>query len=233
MDKLNIFISFSAGFASFFSPCFLPLIPAYLGSMGAVVFQVGKTTGMPVLKSRALLVTFFFVAGFTTVFVLLGFSAGLVGSLLLEYRGVLCRLGGIIIILFGLNQIGIFKMSLLERSWSFLSRRTFSSGLGASFLLGAIFSLGWSPCIGPVLAGILLLSLSAGSPAAGGFYLMVYSMGMAVPFLVLALFLDKLLERMRGLRRFMPLFQTVSGIFLLILGIMLVSGLSFNVAAFL
>ncbi|MDO9574620.1 MAG: cytochrome c biogenesis protein CcdA, partial [Candidatus Contubernalis sp.] len=174
MEDLNILIAFSAGILSFFSPCVLPLIPVYLASMGARAFQgEGSSKDLP-SRGRALLVSLSFVLGFTLVFVIMGASIGFLGRAFLEYRQVLYRIGGLLVILLGLKQLGLLKVSFLEGSWKISGSTGRTSGLIGAFALGAIFSIGWSPCVGPVLAGILLLSLVAPSPFTAAGYLFIY-----------------------------------------------------------
>jgi cytochrome c-type biogenesis protein len=228
VTDLNTIIAFSAGLISFFSPCVLPLIPAYLASMGAQLYD--KEPG---LKSRMLVMSLSFVLGFTIVFITMGVSAGLLGSLLLEYRETLYRLGGVIVIFLGLRQLGIFNLPFLEHSWSVVSRAPVTRGVFSSFLMGAIFSLAWSPCAGPVLAGILLLAMGAGSSYTAAFYLFAYSMGLAVPFIAMAAFWNIFSGRLTKLNRFLFLFTRLSAIFLLFLGFMLFSSLFLKITSIL
>ncbi|RJX23847.1 MAG: cytochrome c biogenesis protein CcdA [Dethiobacter sp.] len=225
---LNVAVAFGAGLLSFFSPCVLPLIPAYMASMG-----VQLSAKEPALKGRLLTMSLAFVLGFTLIFIIMGISAGLLGSLLLEYREALYRLGGVIVFFFGLKQLGIFNLPFLERSWSGISRAPAARGIFSSFLMGAIFSLAWSPCAGPVLAGILLLAMGAGSPSTAAFYLFVYSMGLAVPFIALAVFWDVFLGRLKKLNRFHAVFTRLSAVFLLLLGFLLFSGLFLKITSIL
>ncbi|UNC93088.1 cytochrome c biogenesis CcdA family protein [Candidatus Contubernalis alkaliaceticus] len=225
MQDLNILIAFTAGILSFFSPCILPLIPVYLTSMGAWAFQAENPSGKFFSQGRALLVSVSFILGFTLVFVIMGASIGFLGKVFLEYRQILYRTGGLLVIFLGLKQLGLMKVSFLERSWKISGSVGRTSGLMGAFALGAIFSIGWSPCVGPVLAGILLLSLAAPSPFTAAGYLFVYSMGFAVPFIIIALFLEGITGKLMRLNRYLPYFNRAAGLLLIIIGGLLVSGL--------
>jgi cytochrome c-type biogenesis protein len=230
--NLNILIAFTAGLFSFFSPCVLPLVPAYLASMGAQLDLREKEKEIA-LKGRTLMMTFAFILGFTIVFVLMGVSIGFVGDFLFEYRVLLNRIGGVIVFTFGLKQLGLFRIPFLERSFSGIFKAPSSRGFFSLFILGIIFSLGWSPCAGPVLASILLLAMGAGSPSTAAFYLFAYSMGLALPFLTMAVFWEGVLVRLKTLHRYLPLFTVLSSVLLLILGVMLFSGLFLKMASIL
>ncbi len=222
---LNYPIAFGAGILSFFSPCVLPLIPVYLGAIGALGFSGEGSEQQWSRKEGAMPVALAFILGFSTVFVILGLSVGSLGYLLLEYRESLYRLGGVVVVFFGLKQLGLLKLPFLERGWGLRLKTPFGSGVAGSFLMGAIFSLGWSPCVGPILASILLLAMGTGEPSVAAVYLLIYSAGLAIPFLLLAFFLEKISTRFRGLYSYMPLITKISGVLLLVFGILLIGGL--------
>lgn len=224
MEELSIYIAFTAGILTFFSPCVFPLIPVYLASIGAWAFPGESSPEGNTSRGRTLLVAFSFILGFTLIFVVMGASIGFLGRLFLEHQQVLYRSGGLLIILLGLSQLGFLKVPFLERTWKVSGDRGKTTGVTGAFLLGAVFSIGWSPCVGPVLAGILLLSLTAPSPFTAAGFLFVYSMGMAVPFLIIALLLEGITGRLKKLNRYLPFFNRASGLLLLIIGGLLVSG---------
>ena len=231
ITDLNTGIAFAAGLISFFSPCVLPLVPAYLASMGA---RIGVEKGQDeVIKGRVFLMTLAFILGFTVVFILLGVSFGLIGNFLYAYRVLLNRIGGIVVFAFGLKQLGVLRISFLERSFGGIWKAPSSRGFFSLFILGMIFSLGWSPCAGPVLASILVLAMGTGSPSTAAFYLFAYSMGLALPFIMMAFFWERILVRIKKLHRYLPLFTVISAVLLIILGVMLFSGLFLKVAAIL
>lgn len=229
---LNLAIAFGAGLVSFFSPCVLPLIPAYLGSMGALAFP-DRDAGEEEIRATGKAVSFTaaFVLGFSLIFILLGISAGLAGGLVMEYRDVLFRIGGAVVILFGLQQLGLLRIGFLERSLKGSGGVPKKTGFLSSFIMGSLFSLGWTPCVGPVLASILLLAMGTGSPVSAGYYLVAYSLGMAVPFMVIALFLEKFMQKRKSFNRYLPLISRISGILLLLVGFLLISGLFLRFAS--
>ena len=223
---LNIFIAFTAGVLSFFSPCVLPLLPAYLGALGALAIPGGKIKGGDLPgRNRLLLLALAFICGFALIFIAMGLAVGLLGRVLLQHRELIYRLGGLVIIFFALVQLDLLKISYFQRSWRFASRAPAAGGFVGAMIMGAVFSAGWSPCVGPVLGGILLLAMVAATPLQAAFYLVAYTAGMAVPFFLVALFLEGFMRKRGKLNRYLPLFARLGGILLLLLGISLVSGL--------
>ena len=232
---LNILIAFSAGLLSFFSPCVLPLLPAYLGALGALAFPGSgetKENAHPGRK-RVMLLALAFVGGFAVIFISMGLAAGFLGQALLVHRELIYRIGGIIVILFGLVQLGVFRLSILERSWRLRDRAPAVSGFFSAFIMGAIFSAGWSPCVGPVLGGILFLAMATASPLQAAIYLVAYTVGMAVPFLLVAFFMEGFMAKRKNINKYLPILSRLSGLLLLALGILLVSGLFLRLTAML
>lgn len=229
---INIAIAFGAGLVSFFSPCVLPLIPAYLGSMGALAFPSAGPDEKEIRGTgKAVYFTAAFVLGFSLVFILLGISAGLAGGLVVEYRDILFRVGGVVVIVFGLQQLGLIRIGFLERSLKGSGGAPKKAGFLSSFIMGALFSLGWTPCVGPVLASILLLAMGTGSPFSAGYYLVAYSAGMAIPFMLIAVFMEKFMQKRKTLNRYLPWIGRISGILLLFVGFLLISGLFLRFAS--
>lgn len=229
---LNVLIAFSAGLLSFFSPCVLPLLPAYLGALGVLAFPgAGEVKDKGLGRNRIMLLALAFIGGFAVIFISMGLAVGFLGQALLVHRELIYRVGGIIVIIFGLVQLGVFRFSLLERSWRL--RAPAVGGFFSAFVLGAVFSAGWSPCVGPVLGSILLLAMATGSPLQSAFYLVAYTAGMAVPFLLVAYFVEAFMARRKSINRFLPLLSRLSGVLLLLLGILLVSGLFLRLTAML
>ena len=224
--SVGILVAFTAGLLSFLSPCVLPLVPSYLSfvtGMSLEDLQEG-------IDRRATLVhATLFVAGFTAVFTLLGASASFLGQFFRAYEVWVARIGGLVLIVLGLHLMGVFRLAPLLRE-----KRVHLHDRPAGYLgtlgIGAAFGAGWTPCIGPVLGGILTLAASRDQFWSGVGLLFVYSMGLAVPFLLSALALDRFLQAFKRFRRFLPTVQIVSGALLVVLGFLLLSG-SFTLLA--
>ncbi|MCJ7630478.1 MAG: cytochrome c biogenesis protein CcdA [Longimicrobiales bacterium] len=219
-ESIGITIAFGAGVLSFLSPCVLPLVPSYLSfvtGMSLEDLQEG------VDRRATFIHSLLFVAGFTGIFLLLGASASFLGQFLKIYELWIARVGGIIIIVLGLHLAGAFRLTPLMRE-----RRVHLHDKPAGYLgtvgVGAAFGAGWTPCIGPVLGAILTFAASQEQFWAGVGLLFVYSMGLAVPFLLSALALDAFLRVFGRFRRFLPVVQLMSGVLLVILGLFLVTG---------
>lgn len=222
-SALGIASAFAAGVVSFLSPCVLPLVPGY------VSYLAGHHAADPRRHVRvrhrlpALMLSSFFVAGFSSVFVALGASATLLGQLLLQYRHVANIVGGSIIIVFGLFMTGFLQIRSFQHSLHFHLR--ISGGHPATaYLLGLAFGFGWTPCVGPVLGAILTLSAVSNSVAAGIVLLTTYSLGLGVPFLVSAVFTDRLVERYREVKRIGRILYVIAGAVMVITGVAMLTG---------
>jgi cytochrome c-type biogenesis protein len=215
---LGVAVAFAAGLLSFLSPCVLPLVPSYVG------FLTGMT--LPEMAGRrrtALLHGLCFVAGFSLVFILLGASATALGRALNYYQVWLQRLGGLLIIGFGLVCLGVFKVDFLTQERRLHLEQKPVGYLG-SVLVGMAFGAGWTPCIGPVLGAILGLAATSGDVSRGMLRVGVYSAGLAVPFLVAAVAVESFLSWFQRFRRFLPWVMRVSGVLLIFVGLLLLSG---------
>jgi cytochrome c-type biogenesis protein len=215
---LGFVVAFAAGLLSFLSPCVLPLVPSYVG------FLTGMT--LPEVTGRrrvALTHAILFVAGFSLVFILLGASATALGRALNYYQVWLQRIGGALIILFGLLCLGVFNPRLLNQERRLHLERKPVGYLG-SVLVGMAFAAGWTPCIGPVLGAILGLAATSADVSRGMLLLAVYSAGLALPFLVAAVAVDSFLDWFQRFRRFLPWVMRISGIMLIFVGILLITG---------
>ncbi|MFB9275819.1 cytochrome c biogenesis CcdA family protein [Cohnella cellulosilytica] len=224
-DPLFLFGVFSAGLLSFFAPCILPLLPvyaAYLSGTGAKdANREGVNTGSIRLRPVLIVRTLLFVLGLSTVFIFLGFGSGTLGTLFTSSRFI--AVCGAVVVLFGIYQTGWIKLAFLERERKVSAERIDKGGYIGAFLLGLTFSFGWTPCIGPVLAGILSIAAGEGSPVYGGFMMFVYTLGLAIPFLLMSVFSDFILARIRRLYKFMGLIRAVSGCILILMGIALMT----------
>jgi len=223
--QLNILTAFLAGLVSFVSPCVLPLIPSYLSFLTGTSLEDLKAADTAAAKGRVLAHAIAFVAGFTLIFVLLGLSASTVGAVFADHKDTVARIGGVIIIILGLNMMGVFKIPALMMDKRFHLRPRKQS-LAISFVVGIGFAAGWSPCIGPILAAILLLAQNENIPQAT-FLLFVYSMGLAIPFLITAAAITQTLGFFNRIKRYLPAIEFVSGLILVGTGLVLVT-LSFT-----
>jgi cytochrome c-type biogenesis protein len=215
---LGFLVAFFAGLLSFLSPCVLPLVPSYVG------FITGMTLPEVTGRRRAALThALLFVAGFSLIFVLLGASATALGRALNYYQVWLQRVGGVLIILFGLMCLGVFKGGLLTQERRIHLERKPVGYLG-SLLVGMAFAAGWTPCIGPVLGAILGLAATSGDVTRGMGLLAVYSAGLALPFLIAAVAVESFLDWFQRFRRFLPWVMRISGVLLIVVGVLLVSG---------
>ena len=220
MTSVSLGVALMAGVLSFLSPCVLPLVPSYLSfvtGMSLEDLQEG-------VDRRATLVhSLLFVAGFSLIFILLGASASFLGVFLKHYEDWIARIGGVVIIILGLHLVGIFRITPLLRE-----RRIHVNDKPAGYLgtlgVGAAFGAGWTPCIGPVLGAILTLAGTQDTVWAGVGLLSVYSLGLAIPFLLSALALDAFLKGFSRFRTLLPIVEKVSGVMLIVLGLLLVTG---------
>ncbi len=216
--NLGLFVAFAAGVLSFLSPCVLPLVPSYLGFITGMSIEE-----MSNRRRTAMTHAFLFVTGFSLVFILVGLSATALGRALNFNSVWLARIGGVMIILFGVYLLGIFKLPFLEREKR-LHLENKPLGYLGSVVVGMAFAAGWTPCIGPVLGGILTMASTQQDLARGAGLLAVYSAGLAIPFLVTAWAVESFFQWFEKFRRFLPLVQKASGALLILVGVLLVSG---------
>ena len=220
MDFANITLglAFLAGLASFLSPCVFSLVPAYVGYLS------GRAAGGENNKFVTFTHGLAFVLGFSVVFILLGVAASAFGGLLYDIRGWLAKIGGIVVIIFGLHMIGVYRIPFLEYDTRVQSVPDQKLGYLSSALLGVFFSAGWSPCVGPVLGAILTLAINGGNVGQGASLLTAYSAGLAIPFLVAALGIGWVGTALRKYGKAMRYVEIAMGVILVIVGIMLFSG---------
>lgn len=207
-----------AGAASFLSPCVLPLLPGYLSFIsGASLDELAQGDRRVVVRTLA------FVVGFALVFTALGAGAGFVGGALLRNRRVLQIVGGVLLVIMGVVTSGLIPLGRLERERRLLPFRSPRSLLGAG-LTGVAFSIGWTPCVGPILASILTLAASRRDPLAGAVLLLVYSLGLGVPFLLSGLFFTRAMGAFAAVKRHMGAVRAVSGMILVAYGLLMIGG---------
>jgi cytochrome c-type biogenesis protein len=231
---VTIGLAFIAGLASFLSPCVFSLVPAYIGYLsGRSMATVGNGEGVQrSSRLQAFSHGLAFVLGFSIVFILLGLAASVIGQVLYDIRPIIAKIGGVVVVLFGLHMTGIFRIPFLEydlRPQTVMDERR---GYFASAMMGVFFSAGWSPCVGPVLGSILMLALDQGSIAQGAQLLASYSAGLAIPFLIAAIAIGSVTQFIRKYRKSMHYVEIGMGVILIIVGVMLFLGIFEQMARF-
>ncbi len=235
MADNQLFMStvFAAGLLSFFAPCILPLLPVYVSTLSSDLagnksktFTIGKLILHPML----ILKTFIFVSGLSTAFILLGFGAGALGNLI--YNVWFFRVIGIIVIILGIHQTGLIHLNFLEREKKVTLKASKGNSLLSTYLLGLTFSFGWTPCIGPVLGAVLGVAASEGQALYGGWLMFIYSLGLLIPFMLLAIFSDLLLGRLRKLNKHMTKIKIAGGIIIILMGVLLLTNSLNNFTVF-
>jgi cytochrome c-type biogenesis protein len=221
----NILISFAGGILSFLSPCVFPLVPGYVSMISGVSIDglKGETGSTAAAKRAVVLNSLAFNAGISLIFLALGATAGFVGSALTN--NIYIRIiGGIVIIAFGLQLMGILKVGALYKDTRFLNSGDKPSGLISSFTLGLAFAAGWTPCIGPILGGIIGLAATSGGWQSGFVLSAFYSLGLALPFLLVGLFINQFLTFSRGFKKHLHTVEVISGVLLVAIGLLVASG---------
>ena len=221
LGNFPVLASLFAGILTFISPCILPLIPVY----------ITLVTGLSVeeLDNKKNLLSVFlssicFVLGFTTVFVFLGLSVTIIGQFFVNNMETLRIVGGIIIIVFALHLLGIFKIKLLYKQFGWMDKIKRTSNYFTIYLIGCAFAFSWTPCVDPILASILIMAATQGTIAKGTFLLLIYSAGLAIPFILTALFIGRFFVVFNTLKKYYRIIEIVSGILLVLMGILIISG---------
>ena len=234
MENVTFFGAFVAGVLSFISPCVLPLIPGYLSFISGVSLEemrgmpvaatVGGatvTTGVSAAAKRQVIITsLFFILGFSLVFVGLGASATVLGQFLMQKLTIFGKIAGVLLIIFGLHTIGVFKIPFLLNEARVQANTKPASLLGAT-VVGISFAFGWTPCIGPILAAILAVASQQDSVNQGIALLSVYSLGLAIPFLLTALAINQFFEAFKKIRRYYHTIEIVSGTLMIVIGVLI------------
>lgn len=213
MQEVNIFLAFGAGFLSFVSPCVLPLYPAFLSYItGMSVSELQDENKH--LTRRSIFHTLIFLLGFSAIFIVLGFGTTLIADFFLIYQNLIRQIGAILIVFFGFVVLGVFNFDFLSKSRT-ITIKDRPAGYFGSFLIGMAFSMGWTPCTGPILVAVI--SLAASHPEQGMVLMISYVLGFAIPFLLLAIFIG----RFKWIRKHNQLIMKIGGIIMILFGIAL------------
>lgn len=221
MHEISILVAFTGGVFTFFTPCFFPLIPSYLTFISGLSFNdLLSDTSLKLTRYNLILNTLFFILGFSVIFTILGASITYLSNLLFNYQDIFKKIGGTIIVLLGLYILGVFKVSFFQKEFKIhLDQR--SIGFLGSFLVGITFAFGWSPCVGPILGSILIYASTTATLYQGIFLLIFYSLGIAIPFLLVAILLSTFMNYFNKFKKLLPLINKICGIFLVLIGIII------------
>jgi cytochrome c-type biogenesis protein len=219
MNAVTVTAAFVAGLLSFLSPCVFPLVPIYIG------YMTGTVSSQERLRLTTLAHAGFFVLGFGAVFIVLGAAAGLLGSIIYPALPYITKVGGGILIILGLHLTGLVAIPFLNMEKRLELGQQVRKGYWSSALVGVIFAAGWTPCVGPVLAAILLLAADSQTVIQGALLLGVYALGLGLPFLLVGGLLDALSPTLRRLSRYLRVLQIIGGLLLIIMGGLLLTGL--------
>ncbi len=214
-NDVSLPIAFGAGFLSFFTPCILPMIPGY------IMYMTGSTLESEVQERRlfALTRTLGFVLGFTIIFMIMGTSASFLGKIFIRNKDVVAKISGVLIILFGLNMTGLIKFDFAKLSGRVKTPKKMTRWY-SSVLMGIAFAAGWTPCFGPVLASILVYAGGSDTISKGILLLLIYSIGMGIPFILTALFINVFTDWMNRAEKFMKYFPIIGGVFMIAFGLL-------------
>jgi len=220
MEEISLWFAFSAGLLSFLSPCVLPLVPVYLASLaGPEIFDAKA------IRNRILIFlhSLSFVIGFSIVFIILGAGVGLAGFAISAHLVVIRQIAGSLLIVFGLFMLAALKVPWLNYEKHLNPSLSHTTGYLRSFLTGGIFSLAWTPCVGPILGGILTLALSSETAGQGAYLLAVYSLGLGLPFLIMGIAFDSITPLLRRIHRYSTAIYIISGLLLIAVGILILN----------
>ncbi len=224
MINLNFAVAFSAGIISFFAPCVVPLLPAYIGYVAGVSTKELKEKGYPPFRRKMIVSSLLYILGFSLVFVLLGTAAASIGTALRRYDFVIQRVGGLIIFVLGLEFAGILNLPFLASTKQFkLPEWTKKLGETRAFFIGLVFATAWTPCVGAVLGSILALAAVSGTAIKGALLLFIYSLGISVPFMIVSLTLASAPKYLSFISRRIGTIARVAGLMLAILGLLLLT----------
>ena len=220
MEEVSLWFAFSAGLLSFLSPCVLPLVPVYLASLaGPEIFDAKA------IRNRILIFlhSLSFVIGFSIVFIILGAGVGLAGFAISAHLVVIRQIAGSLLIVFGLFMLAALKVPWLNFEKHLAPSQSVTTSYLRSFLTGGIFSLAWTPCVGPILGGILTLALGSETAWQGAYLLAVYSLGLGLPFLIMGIAFDSIIPLLKHIHRYSTAIYIISGLLLIAVGILILT----------
>jgi cytochrome c-type biogenesis protein len=232
MLEIGLLSAFIAGLLAFISPCILPLVPVYISLMSNRAIY--RSDDIKISERLYLFLnSIFFVLGFSIVFIILGSTATIIGQALQNYSSIIIRIGGVILIIFGLQYTGLFKIRFLNIEKRFSAPSSLKTGYLGSFIIGVIFSFGWVPCVGMILSGILLMASQLDTLLQGIILLAVFSLGLGLPFIFASIFISFFSKFLKKINRHLNIISIISGIFLVALGVIFVTDSMSTVIGFL
>lgn len=225
----SLYIAFGAGLASLLSPCVVPLVPSYLAALAGTPLTL-EAVQNPALRLRVVVNSLIFIVGFSAVLILSGLAATSIGQFLDRFQTLIAELGGIIMVIFGLELVGVIHLGLLKRETRLSLPRRGRLGSWSPLIMGLVFAAGWTPCVGPIWTSILILAAHTHTVLLGGVMLAAYATGLALPFFLLAVFLSRATLWTKSLSRYLPGIERISGVLLIILGLLLTTRLYVRLA---
>lgn len=229
MHWTSLSIAFGAGLASLLSPCVVPLIPSYLTALAGTPLTL-ETVQTRAIRLRVMTNALIFIAGFSALLILSGLAATSIGQFVSRYQTLIAELGGLVMVIFGLELAGIIHVGLLKRQASLSLPRRGHLGIWSPLIMGIVFAAGWTPCVGPIWSSILLLAARTNTVFLGGVLLAAYALGLAVPFFLLAVFLGRATAWTRRLSSYLPWIERIAGALLTVLGLLLATHLYVRLA---
>ncbi len=217
----SLIVALLAGVISFLSPCVLPIVPPYLAYMGGI--SMAEMTDKKVSNKPAVIAAIFFAMGLSTVFIFLGFAASAFGQVFLQYQELMGKIAGVVIVVFGLHFLGVINIPFLHREARLDAGDRGGSAFGA-YILGLAFAFGWTPCIGPILGAILSMAAQEASITRGTMLLATYAIGLGLPFIIAAIFINRAIGVMNRFKRHMGRVEKIMGGLLVVVGVMLITG---------
>lgn len=223
MESVGILTAFAFGLLSFISPCVLPIVPGYISFISGVSFdEMQNSNNRAAVRNRTAVTSLFFIVGFSLIFIALGASATFLGQFLQEQINTISKVAGVIIIVFGLHMVGLFKISFLNYEKRF-NTSSKPIGLLGAFLVGMAFAFGWTPCIGPILAAILAIASQQDTVWKGVALLSAYSLGLGIPFFVTAFSITMFYNVFHRVKRHLHTVEIVGGVMLVIVGVLIMT----------